>query len=52
MEKSLCTQGNWCVNTTLFDRCTHRFLCVDTWFSCVLKPVSRVFFSLKKLLFE
>ena len=24
-EKSLCTQGNGCVNTTLFDWCTHRF---------------------------
>ena len=33
--KSLCTQANWCVNTTLFDWCTHMFWCVDTWFSCV-----------------
>ena len=24
-EKSLCTQTNGCVNTTLFDWCTHRF---------------------------
>ena len=24
-EKYLCTQGNGCVNTTLFDWCTHRF---------------------------
>ena len=24
-EKSLCTQGNGCVNTTLFDWCTHMF---------------------------
>ena len=24
-EKSLCTQGNGCVNATLFDWCTHRF---------------------------
>ena len=24
-EKSLCTQENGCVNTTLFDWCTHRF---------------------------
>ena len=24
-EKSLCTQGNGCVNTTFFDWCTHRF---------------------------
>ena len=34
-EKSLCTQGNRCVNTTLTDWCTDRFLCVDTGFSCV-----------------
>ena len=34
-EKSLCTQGNWCVNRTFFDWFTHRFLCVDTGFSCV-----------------
>ena len=34
-EKSLCTQGNWCVNTTLFDWYTYRSLCVDTGFSCV-----------------
>ena len=24
-EKSLCTQGNGCANTTLSDWCTHRF---------------------------
>ena len=35
-EKSPCTQGNWCVNTTLSDWCTHKFLCVDTGFSCVM----------------
>ena len=23
-EKSVCTEGNGCVNTTLFDWCTHR----------------------------
>ena len=34
-EKSLCTQGNWCVKTTLIDWYTHRFLCVDAGFSCV-----------------
>ena len=33
--KTLCTQGNWCVNATLFDWYTHRFLCVDTSFCCV-----------------
>ena len=41
-EKSLCTQGNWCLNTTLFDLCTHRFLCVYKGFSCV-KTASRAF---------
>ena len=39
-EKSLCTQGNWCVNTTLFDWC----LCFDTGFSCV-RPCQEFFFS-------
>ena len=34
-EKFLFTQGNRCVNTTLFDWCTHRFLRVETWLSCV-----------------
>ena len=34
-SQSLCTQGNWCVNTTLFDLCTRSFLCVGTGFSSV-----------------
>ena len=33
--ENLCTQGNWCVNTALFDWCTYKFSCVDTGFSCV-----------------
>ena len=40
-EKSLCTQGNGCVNT-FFDWCTHR--CIDTWFSCV-RLCQEFFFS-------
>ena len=43
-EKSLCTQLNWYVNTTLFDWCTHRFLCVGTGFSCV-RLCQEFFFS-------
>ena len=43
-EKSLCTQGNWCVNTTLFDWYTHKFLCVDTGFSYV-RLCQEFFFS-------
>ena len=35
-EKSISVySGNWCANTTLFDWCTHRFLCVGTGLSCV-----------------
>ena len=50
-EKSLSTQGNWCVNTTLFDWCTHRFfVCWYRVFLC--KAVSRVLFQVRKLLFE
>ena len=43
-EKSLCTQGNWCINATLFDWYTHRFLCVDKGFSCV-RLCQEFFFS-------
>ena len=50
-EKSLCTQGNGCVNTTLFDWCTDRFCALIHGFLC-LKAVSRVVFYLRKLLFE
>ena len=44
IEKSLCTQGNWCVNTTLSDWRAHRFLCVDTGFSCA-RLCQEFFFS-------
>ena len=50
-KQSLRIQGNWCVNTTLSDWCTHRFLCVDTGFSCV-RLCQEFFFKLRKLLFE
>ena len=48
-SRSLSTQGNWCANTTLFDWCTHRFLCVGTGFSCVIYRVSqKMYFCLIK----
>ena len=43
-KKCLCSQGNWCVNTILFDWCTHRFLRVDTGYSCV-RLCQEFFFS-------
>ena len=48
-EKSLCTQGNWCVNTTLFGSCTYMFLYVDTGFSC--ERLCQKFFLVEKVTF-
>ena len=48
-SRSLCTRGNWGVNTTLFDWCTHRFLCVGTGFSCV--RLCQEFFFVEKVTF-
>ena len=49
-EKSLCKNG--CVNTALFDWCTHRFCALIHGFLVLCKAVSRVLFWLRKLLVE
>ena len=42
---------NWCVNTTLFDWCTCRFLCVDAGFSCVRLCQEFLFYFFNKNMF-
>ena len=42
-QKSLCVK-NGCVNTALFDWCTHRFCALIHGFLVLCKAVSRVLF--------
>ena len=48
-EKSLCTQGNGCVNTTLFDWCIQRFCALIHGFFCV--RLCQEFFLVEKVTF-